>query len=203
MTNAAQIDRLVAQISTARHAFRPEEQQIALTLLRLLAEGAPVPIKSLAGANELPAGHIEETIHRWPEARRDNRGHLTAFMGLSVAEIGHHRLHLDGRTLSAWCAWDTLFLPELLGTTARVTSRCPTTGEHVSLTMTPDGPSDVAPPITVMSFLTPGRKFGSNVINNFCRYVHFFAPPRPPRAGSKDMRARSSSHSTMATGSRS
>jgi hypothetical protein len=29
-----------------------------------------------------------------------------------------------GVTLYAWCAWDTLFIPELLGRTARVESSC-------------------------------------------------------------------------------
>jgi len=36
-----------------------------------------------------------------------------------------HALQFDGRTLYAWCAWDTLFLPELLGRPARVTSTDP------------------------------------------------------------------------------
>jgi alkylmercury lyase len=178
MSTTEQIDRIAAQIHHARHVRGRQAQQFALTLLRLLAEGAPVPVERLAEALELPSAQVEQTFGHWPEARRDDDGLLTAFMGLSVEEIGDHRLHLpDGRRLSAWCAWDTLFLPELLGETARVTSRCAATGQDIALTITPAGPTDLAPPATVMSFLAPKRKFGSDVINNFCRYVHFFASP--------------------------
>src|SRR5579884_871799 len=175
MTSTEPVDRLAAQIQQARHPLDPEQQQIALSLVRLLAEGSAVPVERLAQVLALSAGEVEATISRWPEARRDDHGHLTEFVGLSVAEIGNHRLHLNGRTLSAWCAWDTLFLPELLGATARVTSHCPATGQDISLTVTPDGPTDVTPPAAVLSFLLPERKFDFDVINTFCRYVHFFA----------------------------
>ena len=176
MTSSAQIDRLAAQIHDARHTLDRRQQKIALTLLRLLAEGAPVPIERLAEAVDLSPGQAEQTIDRWPEAQRDDRGHFTAFMGLSIPHIGHHRLHLHGgRTVSAWCAWDTLFLPELLGETARVTSRCAATGAEISLAISPAGPTDLQPATTTMSFVIPERKFGSDVINDFCRYVHFLA----------------------------
>jgi alkylmercury lyase len=67
-----------------------------------------------------------------------------------------------------------MFLPELLGESANVTSRCPSTGRPIFLTLTPDGPVDLDPPEAVMSFLEPEERFGSNVITSFCRYVHFF-----------------------------
>jgi alkylmercury lyase len=177
VTSTDQVDRLAAQIHQARHGLDRAQQQIALALLRLLAEGAPVPVERLAEVTGRSPAQIERTIHGWPEALRDDHGHLTGFMGLSVTEIGNHRLHVNRRTLSAWCAWDTLFLPELLGATARVTSRCPATGEDIALTMTPDGPRDLTRSTAVISFLAPERSFGSNVINTFCCYVHFFASP--------------------------
>jgi len=98
-------------------------------------------------------------------------------MGLTVVEMGHHRIHLDGRTLSAWCAWDTLFLPELLGETVTVTSRSPATDATISLSVTPTGPIDVQPADTVVSFLLPEADFASDVIQRFCHFVHFFASP--------------------------
>jgi alkylmercury lyase len=103
-------------------------------------------------------------------------------MGLSVIEFGEHRIELDGRALSAWCAWDTLFLPALLGSTARVRSRCPTTAEEISLTVSPDGPSDIRPTAAVLSFLSPERPFDSDVVRSFCHVVHFFASERAAAA---------------------
>ncbi|MGH7575101.1 MAG: organomercurial lyase [Longimicrobiales bacterium] len=43
----------------------------------------------------------------------------------------HHRFEIDARTLGTWCAWDSLFIPELLGEAARVQSTDPETGEVV------------------------------------------------------------------------
>jgi alkylmercury lyase len=100
---------------------------------------------------------------------------VVGLMGLSVTEFGEHRIELGGRTLTAWCAWDTLFLPELLGGAARVRSRCPVTGEQISLTVDSDGPSDVRPAGAVLSFLAPERPFDADVVRSFCHFVHFFA----------------------------
>jgi alkylmercury lyase len=74
-----------------------------------------------------------------------------------------------------WCAWDTLFLPELLATTARVASTCPVTGETIRLTVGPDGVTRVAPPGAVLSFLRPEGRFDEKVIQSFCHFVLFFA----------------------------
>ena len=149
-------------------------QQAALTLLRLLAHGEPVEVRRLSEAVALPTAYVDETLDRSPGVLRDDHRRVIGFMGLSITQISDHRIHIDGRVLSAWCAWDTLFLPELLGETARVTSRCPRTGGGISLTVTPDGPADVAPPETVISFLVPETRFDANVMQSFCHFVHFF-----------------------------
>ena len=54
-----------------------------------------------------------------------------------------------------WCAWDSLFIPEILGRSARVTSPDPETGEIVRLVVTPDGIKSVVPDGAVVSFIQP------------------------------------------------
>src|SRR2546422_6561781 len=49
----------------------------------------------------------------------DDEGRVLGFGGLAAAPM-HHRLEVDGRTLWTWCAWDSLFIPEILGKRARV-----------------------------------------------------------------------------------
>jgi alkylmercury lyase len=171
------IEALAQRIATAMPDLDPALQQAALTLLRLLAQGEPVEVQRLAHALALPAAYVDETLERSPGVFRDDHGRIVGFMGLSVAPISDHRLHIDERSLWAWCAWDTLFLPELLGQTARVSSRCPSTGTPISLTVTPNGPTDLAPPEVVASFLVPEGQFDANVLQSFCHFVHFFASP--------------------------
>jgi alkylmercury lyase len=152
-------------------------QHAAVTLLRLLAQGEPVDVRDLSEALALPTAYVEETLDRSPGVLRDDHSRVIGFMGLSVVEISDHRINIGGQALSAWCAWDTLFLPELLGETAHVTSRCPRTSKAISLTVTHEGPAELAPPETVISFLVPETQFDANVIQSFCQFVHFFVSP--------------------------
>ena len=177
MTSADHIDTLAAQITAATPRLEPRLQRAALTLLRLLAHGEPLDVRRLSEALALPTAYVDETLDRSPGVLRDDHRRVIGFMGLSITQISDHRIHIDGRALSAWCAWDTLFLPELLDETARVASRCPRTGRGISLTVTPDGPADLAPAETVISFLVPETQFDANVMQSFCHFVHFFVSP--------------------------
>jgi alkylmercury lyase len=177
MTDVPEIEELAKQLTAAMPRLDATEQRIALTLIRQLALGAPVSVSRLATTVELPEPQIAGTLDQLPGVFRDEQHRVVGFMGLTVVEMGHHRIHGDGRTLSAWCAWDTLFLPELLGQTAYVTSRSPASDAEISLTVTPTGPTDLTPLDTVVSFLLPETEFDAGVIQRFCHFVHFFASP--------------------------
>jgi alkylmercury lyase len=75
---------------------------------------------------------------------RLHQGRVLGFAGLAATAL-HHRFELDGRALSAWCAWDSLFLPEILGRPARVSSVDPESGEIVRLVVTPERIVSVEP----------------------------------------------------------
>ena len=91
----------------------------------------------------------------------------------------HHRFEVEGRELSTWCAWVSLFIPEILGRPARVTSADPESGEFVRLTVTPEQIESVAQDDAVISFVRPeAEAFGAsatNVMKNFCHFIFFFA----------------------------
>jgi alkylmercury lyase len=93
---------------------------------------------------------------------------------LALADMPH-RFVVDGRTLYTWCAFDPLFLAPLLEATAHVISRCPVTGETITLTVNAEGVRDIEPPGAVLSFLKPADGFSDDVIERFCHYIHLFA----------------------------
>lgn len=176
MPDAPDIHELADKLTAAMPRLNPREQQVALALIRQLALAAPVSANRLAEEADLPEAQVADALERLPGVFRDNEQRVVGFMGLTIVEMGHHRIHLGGFTLSAWCAWDTLFLPELLGASAaRVVSRAPTGDEVISLTVTPDGLTDVRPPETVVSFLVPKAGFNADIIQSFCHFIHFFA----------------------------
>ncbi|MBK5650189.1 MAG: hypothetical protein I4N50_01055, partial [Rhizobium sp.] len=108
---------------------------------------------------------------------RDEQGRVLGFGGLAATPM-HHRFEVDDRVLSTWCAWDSLFIPEILGRPARVASTDPESGELVRLVVTPDRIESVEPDGAVVSFIMPdAQAFGSaaNVIARFCHFVFFFS----------------------------
>jgi alkylmercury lyase len=169
------LSQLAATIRAARPRLDHDAQQAALALYRLVAEGSPVDAAALAERASMSAVRVAEWLGGWPEVFRDDHGRVVAFGGLSLTKTTH-RFEVGGRPLHTWCAWDTLFLPELLGHPARVTSECPTSLEPVELTVTPDGVEQVAPDGAVLSMKAPTHCCtGDDLIARFCRHVHFFA----------------------------
>ncbi len=82
---------------------------------------------------------------------------------------------MNGRTLSAWCAWDTLFLPQLVGHTAEIESASPNNTGIVHLTITPQQVERVEPVGAQMSVLIPdAQEMQKDIVTSFCHFVHFF-----------------------------
>lgn len=170
------VDALARAVLDAFPTTSSRDQRLALILLRELAEGAPVSRARLAIAANVTERDVDQTLARWTAVFYDEHQHVIAFIGLAIRETPH-RLILGERELWGWCAWDTLFLPELLGEPALVSSTCPLTRQPVTLTVATDGVHDLDPPGAVVSFLTPDKPFDATIMRTFCRFVHFFASP--------------------------
>ncbi|MHB1142333.1 MAG: organomercurial lyase [Sulfuricaulis sp.] len=167
-------DALARVFVDAFPAMDAGHQRLALALYRLLAEGHAVAPARLADTLDSPVEDIEHTLGEWPGVFKDDQGHIIGFWGVTVKEMPHH-LEVNGNTVYAWCAWDTLFLPALLDATVKVASRCAQTGEPVQLTVAPERIESVEPASTVVSFLVPdARKLREHVTTSFCHFVHFF-----------------------------
>lgn len=169
-TNIPALDHYWEALDRHLPRFSPEEQRIALTLYRELAKGEPI------GVEQLDRALLErEAIKAF--AYRDGQGRVAGFGGLAAVPM-HHRLEVDGRTLWTWCAWDTLFIPEILGKRARVASPDPETNELVELVVSAREIESAAPRDAVVSFLRPDASdfnTAANVIKTFCHFVFFFA----------------------------
>lgn len=162
-------DKLVGAVPR----FDAVGQKIAVVLYRLLSEGQAVPLNRLADAVALPVDTVRDILARWPVFLDDQKA-VIGFGGLTVVEMPPHRFIVEGCTLYTWCAWDSLFIPGILGKTARVESVCPVTKGQITLEVAPDGVKQIDPPTVVVSFLTPDHSFDRDVIANFCHFIHFF-----------------------------
>ncbi len=169
------VQELARKITHGMPAIGSNERQIVVHY-RLLGAGEPVSPRQLADAVNLPEPRVRQILGQWPGVYYDSDGSVIGFWGLALGEMPH-RFEVGGRTLYTWCAWDSLFIPEMLGKPARVTSADPVTKEKISLVVGPDGVEEISPATTVVSFLTPDRPFDQDIIMKFCHFIHFFASP--------------------------
>jgi alkylmercury lyase len=176
---SARIDEVVATILDHSPELDTDGRGVALATYRLLARGAPVGVEQIAAHAGLDAGRVESLLSSWRGVFRADQQRVIGFWGLTTTEFGPHRLNIDGVALSAWCAWDSLFLPELLARAADVRSRSPLHGEPIALRVTPERIEHASPPNLVVS-MVPARA-SDDVIRTFCHQIHFFASPAEGR----------------------
>ncbi len=147
-------------------------QQISLALYRAIAKGRAVDLDVLG--ETLGIAEVRAVVDDWPAVHRNSDGAVIGYWGLALGGTAH-RIVVRGVELTTWCAWDTLFLPELLDAEIQVESLCPETGKTVRLRLDPGGISHTDPESPFLSLLDPTGKVGDGVIRNFCNHVHFFA----------------------------
>jgi alkylmercury lyase len=160
--------------------YSPDEQRAAIALYRELAKGHAVDVTQLGRALGISASESHALLQRdsikcmiYP----DGQGRVLGFGGLAAKPM-HHRFAVNGCELSTWCAWDSLFIPEILGCPARVASPDPETGELVRVVVTPERITSVEPSAAVISFIWPEaqafRISATHVMAKFCHFVYFF-----------------------------
>jgi alkylmercury lyase len=139
---------------------------VALTLYRLLARGEPVPWPVLANRASRDEAELRTLVLGWPGVYEEPEG-LTGFGGLSVRPISRHAVRVGGRTLHTRCAWDTLFLPGVLGETLQVESACIVTGTPVRLVVTPERVQALEPAGTLLSLREPEPAMLADLTQHF------------------------------------
>lgn len=175
-----QLDRISEAILGLHPPLEGSEQHLSLALYRLLAAGEAVSSEALASAAGVERAQAETVLSGWPGIYRDARSRVIGYWGLTIAKT-KHRMLIAGKLLHAWCAWDTLFLPELLETAASVESSCPVTGTRIALQVGPEG-VEAEGKRPLVSFISPDpQKAADDVVRNFCHFIYFFATEQAAR----------------------
>jgi alkylmercury lyase len=164
-----------ASFARALAASRSWEQMISLSLIRLLADGAPVSREHLAATLGRPVEEVTEALRHSEDIDYDEDGRIVS-AGLSLLPTPY-RFEVNGHALFTWCALDTLVYPVLLGHPAQVSSTCPVTGQPIRLHVSPEGLEQLDPPSAVMSALVQEActTCCCNIRETCCASSHFFA----------------------------
>lgn len=169
-----ELDQLSRHFVKAFPAISRQEQQIALAIYRLLAQGKPVSIAQVANAVGGTDEVISSVIDGWPGVFFEN-GDLIGFWGITIREM-QHQLNVDNQHVYAWCAWDALFIPELLNAEVKVVTSCPETGEKIELEVTPEQVKAVNNNDVMVSFIQPTiSNLTEDITSSFCHFVYFLS----------------------------
>ncbi len=151
-----------------------EEQDVSLKLFHLLTEGKPVAIEDLAESVALSPATVNEMIKKWPDVYYDDEQRIVGHGGLTF-EPTKHKIMFDDRILYTWCAWDTLFLPAILGKPLDIESQCPVDDSVVRVRVDQEGVKFIDPEEAVISFILPSQEcIQKDIQSNFCHYINFF-----------------------------
>lgn len=154
----------------------PELQALCIAVYRLLLRGVPVSTGEIARATGMDRARVSALFGMIPDCAydRDDRGGITAFIGLSLTPTSH-MLILDEGTLYTWCVFDALFLPRLLARRAEIVSRCRAGGEEIRVEVAGDALLGVEPRQVVMSLVAPDQdSYRQDLRGSFCCEVNFF-----------------------------
>jgi alkylmercury lyase len=172
--NRPSLQELANSLCAAFPKLDDAKRRLALATYTRLARGmaaSPVEIAKDAGIETIKAQRI---LGDWIGVYRDEAKRLIGFWGLTIRKMTH-RFEVDGVQLYTWCAWDTLFLLELLGKSARIESICEASGKPVQLSVSPKRVESVDPGSVCISFFTPdSSRFQQDILQNFCHCIHFF-----------------------------
>jgi len=173
---ASSVDAIDAALAAATPALDEGARRLTAAVVRLLAAGEPVSVPAAAAGAGMPASRAGQLLRSWPGVFWDDRGQVTGFWGLALAPMPH-RIRRAGTGLHAWCAWDPLFLAQVIGD-LQVATADPVSGEAINYHLADNGAITAAShPHTVLSFLSPGRPWDDEVMTTFCHYVWHFTGP--------------------------
>lgn len=176
--NRVNLEEVAQAVAAAAPELDAVGRQIFVQTFRLLARGKPVSPVEIAESAGVPEEKAEERLLSWPLAFWDDQDRIVGFWGLAIHPLKPtHSMAMDGRTVYGWCAWDTLFIPEILNTEIHVESTDPQNGKTIQLTVSPDEVKEVHPRETMVSFLLPVGPVGADIVQSFCHFVHFFSSP--------------------------
>lgn len=151
------IDGVYQALLVEHPQFSPLEREVGLALYRHLTLGEPVRREWLAKRLGQPTARVAESL-QGPGLRGlvlyDEQHRIVGFGGLSIQAMATS-LVIGERKLYTWCAWDSLFIPPLLGVVASAEGTCPATGERVSLEVSPSGVRNAHPATLGLTFVTP------------------------------------------------
>ncbi len=174
-TSVPSVQELSEAIAAATIGIDEQGRRIATATYDVLAQGDPLSPAEIAAQAHEPEAVVLATLKGWPGVFWDDEGRVVGFWGLAIPEMDHRFQAKGAKPMYAWCALDPFLIVPVIRRPARVESKDPVTGQLITMTVTPQGITDLSPTTAVVSFIAPTKPFDFDVIESFCHYVLNFA----------------------------
>jgi len=149
--------------------------RVTVKTIQALAEGNPVSPDRLAELWEMDIDQVRIILNQALAAGRvelDDQGNL--FGGILSLNPTPHRISIGGKELYAWCAYDAIYIPGVVGKSAEITSEDPNTGGLINIFITPSGVARIHPEGTVISVVGPEADMRGGANSSRCSQMRFF-----------------------------
>ncbi|NIM94531.1 MAG: hypothetical protein GTO18_12590 [Anaerolineales bacterium] len=171
-------EELIEEYREAYDAIPQEALELDLRLtiktMKALAKGKPLSPDELARIWEMSLEQVQTVLDQATgHVEIDSQGRLVG--GVLSLNPTAHRISLDDKQLFAWCAYDAIYAPGVVGKTAQIDSQDPITGESIRVTITPNSIVDVQPEGTMVSIVGGKTDMRGGPDSPRCSQMLFFA----------------------------
>ena len=164
----------VQQLQKLLPDLNKDERRISKFLYQNLALGKSISVGTIAKFLQIPLQDTRAHLKQMKYVEYDAAGEISAYRGVTLNPTKHYLVH-NNVNIYTWCAFDTLFLAELLAEPVRIFSNCPTCGKAVACEISDRNLINSIDSALVMSFIIPSKvDLSDNLQNAFCCKVHFF-----------------------------
>lgn len=163
--------------------------RLTIRTIQGLSKGQPISLSELANLWEVPLEQVRlflEAAANSGNAEIDSDGNLVG--GILSLNPTSHSIVIDNQQLYAWCAYDAIYAPGVLGEKARIESRDPVTGSSIRMIITPHGIDEVKPKGAVVSIVKDGTDMRGGPESPRCTQMLFFESAESARQWLKDRR---------------
>jgi len=166
-----QIQKVVDEAEVVGSGHGYVWRRLVHTTIRLLAEGRPIEAAEIADASGIPLDEVEQALAGMSDVERDEAGRIVG-MGLTMRPTPHV-MRIDGKTLYAWCAMDTLAFASILDWPVTIESPDHASGEPIRIEADGHRVRAAEPATAVVSWWVDPA--GEGLRGTLCGNGHFFA----------------------------
>lgn len=173
------MNKLIEEYRKVYAAIPPEalelDLRVTIRTMQAIAEGNPVSPTQLADIWEMPIDQVQAILE---QAKSNGQVELDGHGDLVGAVLSHnptnHQVTIESKELYAWCAYDAIYAPGVVGKPASITSKDPVTGEKIRILISPAGIEKVRPESTVVSVVGAEADMRGGPEGSRCTQMLFF-----------------------------